>query len=161
MFVDGSLGVHRIWWFLQCSHLMCSLVLTAASVPHHGGNMSLLASHCGFRVVPLAAGWYQGPRALLHMSPNLQPSLSLVFVGVVLGECSALLQGGGGLSAKCEVMGFCLKLATSKKGGVYPFCAQLNHSKMRRGGLPRMCRSVYLCIFWGCKRKLGGLLPQK
>ena len=50
-----------------------------------GGSMSLPASPCGCRVVPLAVGWYQGHRALLHMSPNLQTDLSLVFVGVVLG----------------------------------------------------------------------------
>ena len=59
--------------------------LTAAGVRHRGGNMSLPASHCGCWVVPLAVGWYQGHRALLHMSPNLQNDLSLVFVGVVLG----------------------------------------------------------------------------
>ena len=34
---------------------------------------------------PTWVGWYQGHRALLHMSPNLQTDLSLVFVGVVLG----------------------------------------------------------------------------
>ena len=50
-----------------------------------GASMSLPASHCGCRVVPLAVGWYQGHRALLHTSPNLQTDLLLVFVGVVLG----------------------------------------------------------------------------
>ena len=50
-----------------------------------GGSMSLPASHCGCRVVPLSVGWYQGHRALLHMSLNLQTDLSLVFVGVVVG----------------------------------------------------------------------------
>ena len=44
-----------------------------------------LASHCGCWVVPLAVGWCKGHQALLHMSPNLQTDLSLVFVGVVLG----------------------------------------------------------------------------
>ena len=35
---------------------------------------------------------------------------------------TTLATGGGGGSAKCEVMGFCLKLATwRKKGGVTPF----------------------------------------
>ena len=47
--------------------------------------MSLPASPCGCRVVSLAVGWYQGQWALLHMSPNLQTDLSLVFVRVVLG----------------------------------------------------------------------------
>ena len=50
-----------------------------------GGSMSLPPSPCGCRVVPLSVVWYQGHRALLHMSPNLQTDLSLVFVGVVLG----------------------------------------------------------------------------
>ena len=69
---------------------------------------------------------------------------------------------GGGVSAKCEVMPFCLKLATSKKGGgFYPFCAQLKFSKTRRGGLPWMCTSAYLPIFWACRRKFGGVLLQK
>ena len=47
--------------------------------------MSLPASHCGRWVVPLAVGWCKGHQALLHVSPNLQTDLSLVFVGVVLG----------------------------------------------------------------------------
>ena len=48
--------------------------------------MSLPASHCGCWVVPLTVGWCKGHQALLHMSPNLQTDLSLVFVGVVLGR---------------------------------------------------------------------------
>ena len=59
--------------------------LIAARVRRRGGSMSLPASPCGCRVVPLAVGWYKGHRALLHMSPNLQTDLSLVFVQVVLG----------------------------------------------------------------------------
>ena len=123
---DGSLGVRRIWWLLQCSHLMvalcivvcpvgarltavcgvalCPVALLLVFLPSSGslffcwhahclwcavggggGSMSLTASPCGCRVVPLAVGWYQGHQALLHMSPNLQTDLSLVFVGVVLG----------------------------------------------------------------------------
>ena len=124
MFGDGSLGVRRIWWLLQCLHLMvplcivvcsvgarltavcgaalCPVALVLAFLPisgsfffcwhaHRcwcaapGGSMSLPASHCGCRVVRLSVGWYQGHQALLHMSPNLQIDLSLVFVGVVLG----------------------------------------------------------------------------
>ena len=123
-FADGSLGVRRIWWLLQCSHLMvplcivvcpvgarltavcgaalCPVALLLAFLPisssfffcwhahccgvrrRGGGSMSLPASPCGRRVVPLAVGW-PGHRAPLHMSPNLQTHLSLVFVGVVLG----------------------------------------------------------------------------
>ena len=72
-----------------CGAAMCPvalpLALIAVGVRRRGGSMSLLASPCGCRVVPLAVGWYQGHRALLHMSPNLQTDRSLVFVGVVLG----------------------------------------------------------------------------
>ena len=83
-----------------CAQLLCCLrssqfralsvsagTLTAAGVRRRGGggSMSLPAPHCGWRVVPLAIGWYKGHPALLHMSPNLQTDLSLVFVGVALG----------------------------------------------------------------------------
>ena len=27
LFANGSLGMHRIWWLLQCSHLMVSLCI--------------------------------------------------------------------------------------------------------------------------------------
>ena len=67
--------------FFFCWHAHC----WCAARGGRGGSMSLPASPCGCRVVPLAVGWYQGHRALLHMSPNLQTDLSLVFVGVVLG----------------------------------------------------------------------------
>ena len=76
-----------------CAQLLCCLrssefralsssagTLTAAGVRHRGGSMSLRASHCGCRDVPLSVGWYHGHRALLHMSPNLQTDLSLVFL---------------------------------------------------------------------------------
>ena len=32
MFVDGSLGVRRIWWLLQCSHLMVPLCLVVCPI---------------------------------------------------------------------------------------------------------------------------------
>ena len=66
--------------FFFCRHAHCCWCAAPG-----GGSMSLPASPCGCRVVPLAVGWYQGHRALLHMFPNLQTDLSLVFVGVVLG----------------------------------------------------------------------------
>ena len=64
---------------------------------------------------------------------------SVLSTGLVASGLPALSQrsspGGGGVSAKGEVMPFCLKLATSKKGGgFYPFCAQLKFSKTCRGG---------------------------
>ena len=80
-----------------CAQLFCCLrssqfralsfsagMLTASGVRRRGGNMSLPASHCGCRVVPLTVGC-QGHRALLYMSPNLQTDLSLVFVGGCCG----------------------------------------------------------------------------
>ena len=32
MFADGSLGVRRIWWLLQCSHLMVPLCIVVCPV---------------------------------------------------------------------------------------------------------------------------------
>ena len=58
--------------------------LTAAGVRCRGSSVSLPASRCSCRDVPLSFGWHQGHLALLHISPNLQTDLSLVFVGVVL-----------------------------------------------------------------------------
>ena len=71
-------------------------------------------------------------------------------------------QGGGGVSTKCEVMGFCLKLATSKKGG---------------GGLPLLCAAkiyqnaplgvtvdVHKCVFvhfLGMQKEIWGCLASK
>ena len=84
-----------------CAQLFCCLhssqfralsfsvsMLTASGVQRRGGgggSMLLPTSHCDCRAVPLAVGWCQGHRARMHMSPNLQTDLSLVFVGVVLG----------------------------------------------------------------------------
>ena len=66
-------------------------------------------------------------------------------LGVAL---SSLIQGGG-VSAKCEVMPFCLKLATSKKGGgFYPFCAQIFFPKRAAGGYLG-CAQVRICPFFG------------
>ena len=80
----------------------------------------------------------------------------------MMRSASLMNHKGGGGSLNCEVMGFCLKLATWKKRrGLYPFCAQLKFSKMCRRGLPGMCRSVYLSIFGASARNLGGILPQK
>ena len=56
-----------------------------------GGQVSLPASRCGCWVVPLSLGWRQGHPALLHISPNLQIDLSLVFIGVVLWGVSCVV----------------------------------------------------------------------
>ena len=85
-----------------CAQMLCCLrssqfralsfsagTLTAARVRRRGGSMSLPASPCGCRVVPLAVGWYHWHRALLHMSPNLQTDWCLL--GLFWGECGALL----------------------------------------------------------------------
>ena len=47
MFVDGSLGVRRIWWLLQCSHLMVPLCLV---VCHVGAR---LTDMCGAALCPV------------------------------------------------------------------------------------------------------------
>ena len=66
-----------------CAHLFCCSrsshfralsfsagTLTAAGVRRRGGSMLLPTSPCGCRVVPLAVGWCQGHRALLHVSKS-------------------------------------------------------------------------------------------
>ena len=35
MFADGSLGVRRIWWLLQCLHLMVPLCIVVCPVGAH------------------------------------------------------------------------------------------------------------------------------
>ena len=64
-------------------------------------------------------------------------------------DCQRRAGGGGGVSVKGEVMGFCPKLATSKKGGgVYPFCTQLKFPKRAAGGY-RGCAQVCICPVFG------------
>ena len=46
MFADGSLGVRRIWWLLQCSHLMVPLCLVVCPV---GARLTV----CGAALCPV------------------------------------------------------------------------------------------------------------
>ena len=48
MFADGSLGVRRIWWLLQCSHLMVPLCIVVCPVGAH------LTAVCGTALCPVA-----------------------------------------------------------------------------------------------------------
>ena len=48
MFADGSLGVRRIWWLLQCSHLMVPLCIVVCPVGAH------LTAVCGAALCPVA-----------------------------------------------------------------------------------------------------------
>ena len=74
MFADGSLGVRRIWWLLQCSHLMvplcfvvcpvgarltavcgaalCPVVLLLAFLPVSGSFFFCWHAHCFWCAVP-------------------------------------------------------------------------------------------------------------
>ena len=47
MFADGSLGVRRIWWLLQCSHLMVPLCLVVYPV---GARLTAV---CGAALCPV------------------------------------------------------------------------------------------------------------
>ena len=48
MFADGSLGVRRIWWLLQCSHLMVPLCIVVCPVG------ACLTAVCGAALCPVA-----------------------------------------------------------------------------------------------------------
>ena len=48
MFADGSLGVRRIWWLLQCSHLMVPLCIVVCLVE------ARLTTVCGAALCPVA-----------------------------------------------------------------------------------------------------------
>ena len=48
MFADGSLGVHRIWCLLQCSHLMVPLCIVVCPVG------ARLIAVCGAALCPVA-----------------------------------------------------------------------------------------------------------
>ena len=48
MFADGSLGMHRIWWLLQCSHLMVPLCIVVCPV---GARLTAM---CGAALCPVA-----------------------------------------------------------------------------------------------------------
>ena len=48
MFADGSLGMRRIWWLLQCSHLMVPLCIVVCPVGAH------LTAVCGAALCPVA-----------------------------------------------------------------------------------------------------------
>ena len=68
--------------------------------------------------------------------------------------------GGGGVSAKCEVMGFCLRFATSKKGAGLPLLCAIEIFHLG-------CVEVCIYPFFGlpistsqplpCKKNLGGI----
>ena len=48
MFADGSLGVRRIWWLLQCSHLTVPLCIVVCPV---GARLTAV---CGAAMCPVA-----------------------------------------------------------------------------------------------------------
>ena len=58
--------------------------------------------------------------------------------------------------AKCEVMGFCLKCATSKSGGGIPFACNCIFLK-RATGSPLGCAQVCICPFFGHAEGIMGM----
>ena len=48
MFANGSLGMHRIWWSLQCSHLIVPLCIVVYPV---GARLTAV---CGAALCPVA-----------------------------------------------------------------------------------------------------------
>ena len=68
---------------------------------------------------------------------------------------------GGGVLQNVKSWGFPQNWTLRKKMGGYPFCAQLKFSNMRRGAIPSMCGSVYFYMFWECRKKLRGGLPEE
>ena len=48
MFADGSLGVRRIWWLLQCSHITVPLCFVVCLV---GARLTAV---CGAALCPVA-----------------------------------------------------------------------------------------------------------
>ena len=70
-------------------------------------------------------------------------------------------RGGGGVSAKCEVMGFCLKLATSKKGGGLPL---LRATEIFQNAPRGVTVDVHKCVFahfLGMQKEIRGSLASK
>ena len=77
-------------------------------------------------------------------------------------EMSSCWQGGGGVSAKCEVMPFCLKLATSKKGG--GFLPLLRATEIFQNAPRGVTLDVHKCVFahfLGMQKEIWGCLASK
>ena len=73
-----------------------------------------------------------------------------------------MVGGGGGISAKCEGMGFWLKLATSKKGGgFYTFCAQLKIFQHAPRGVILDVQKCVFVHFLGMQNEIGGCFASK
>ena len=69
---------------------------------------------------------------------------------------------GGGVSAKCEVMGFCLKLATSKKGG--GGLPLLRATEIFQNAPRGVTLDVHKCVFvhfLGMQKEIWGFLASK
>ena len=69
--------------------------------------------------------------------------------------------GGGGVSAKCEVMGFCLKLATSKKGGGLPLLPATEIFQNEPQGVTLDVHKWVFVHFWGMKKEIWGCFASK
>ena len=69
--------------------------------------------------------------------------------------------GGRGVSAKCEVMEFCLKLATSKKGGGLPLLRTTEIFENAPWGVTVDVHKCVFVLFWGMHKEIWGCLASK
>ena len=69
--------------------------------------------------------------------------------------------GGGGVSAKCEVMGFWLKLATSKKGGGLPLLRATEIFQNAPRGVTSDVQKCVFVHFLGMQKEIWGCLASK
>ena len=69
---------------------------------------------------------------------------------------------GRGVSAKCEVMGFCLKLATSKKrGGALPLLRATEIFQNVPRGVTLDVQKYVFVHFLGVQKEIGGYFASK
>ena len=71
------------------------------------------------------------------------------------------MRGGGGVSAKCEVMGFCLKLATSKKGGGLPLLHTTEIFQNAPRGVTLDVQKCAFLHFLEIRKESGGCFASK
>ena len=125
MFADGSLGVRRVWWLLQYSHLMVPLCLVVCPV---GARLNAV---CGAALCPVVL--------LLAFLPVSGSFFYLL-------ACSLLLVcGAGGVACRSLHPIVAVGLSHSQLGGARGtghFCTCLQIYKLT-------CHWCLLGLFWG------------
>ena len=101
-----------------------------------------------------------------HPSQKSEKPLKMGYFGITSGfntgqNCifPTVILGGGGGSAKCEVMGFCLKLATSTKG-----LPLLRATEIFQNAPRGVTLDVHKCVFvhfWGMQTEIWGCFASK